>query len=103
VPGHFFLGHLPKRILPRRFIRLQTIIQIMSDDKVNVESEAKVNSGEIEKPSSTEEVLSDSDAKIPTSTESQKSGNEADNVLLALAEDPAQNLFMDGKTKFKIV
>jgi quinol monooxygenase YgiN/Ca2+-binding EF-hand superfamily protein len=67
----------------------------MSDDKVNVESETKVNSGEIEKPSSTEEVLSDSDAKIPTSTEGHKSGNEVDNVLLALAEDPAQNLFMD--------
>lgn len=74
----------------------------MSDDKAKVESETEVNLDEIEKPTSTEEKPIDSNDKISASNENQKVENEVENVLLALAEDPAQNLFMDGKTNLKI-
>lgn len=72
----------------------------MSDDKGKVETETKVNSGEIEKPSATEGKPTESDAKPTAPADDKKDETEVENVLLALAEDPAQNLFMDGKTKF---
>lgn len=41
--------------------------------------------------------------KAPSSTDSHKAENEVENILLALAEDPAQNLFMDGESKFALM
>ncbi len=66
----------------------------MSADKDSVETEVN---HEIEKPSQTEEQPTEPAVKNNTPSEEKKVEGEVENVLLALAEDPAQNLFMDGK------